>query len=198
MVCVPDRSQPPRPTKPLRRRSWLIGVSSLTLGAGLATLVSIALAAPSVPVPAPPSTAPPLTCSHIVAGPQTVSVAWGRIYQSPGCFFFSGPGTLGRDDQLGTSATLTNTPQHIELRFGAAAFSGQRSGERFSLTRRSRHEFSGVWVVDEFIDGRFEQIRRGEQTCRGVRAHYRYRECSGDGPCREGCTISGELSVTGM
>src|SRR5262245_34249121 len=40
------------------------------------------------------------------AGASTVLVGWGVVRSSPGCFFFSGPGDLGRDDHLGALASL--------------------------------------------------------------------------------------------
>ena len=45
------------------------------------------------------------------------NVAWDDVRASEGCFFFSGPLELGRDDHLGTMASVRRGPS-TEVAFG--------------------------------------------------------------------------------
>lgn len=113
-----------------------------------------------------------------------VAVSWTVSEATPGCFFFSGPGRLGRSSTLGNRACVTPSPHPI-IAFGAAVFKGSARGIR----RRSHHQHGGAWTVDEELsgglsgDGRFE----GE---------YRYTECQKGAACPGVCRIRATVSFT--
>lgn len=85
----------------------------------------------------------------VAAATGTMRVAFRDVVtQTPGCFFFSGPEDLGRDDHLGTAATFDGR----ELAFGPdIRFLSQASGSDLVLLRESLHAFSGSWRVRESI-----------------------------------------------
>lgn len=87
-----------------------------------------------------------------LAAGMPYGVRWSEIVSSPGCFFFSGPGALGRDQQLGESATFAIGEGRASLDFGSGVvFAGPRTGDRITLARRATHDFSGKWVTAETI-----------------------------------------------
>lgn len=69
------------------------------------------------------------------------------------CFFFSGPGELGRNAQLGETATLAIGDHRARLDFGVdVVFEGPREGDRLTLSRTSSHDYDGgKWTVRETI-----------------------------------------------
>jgi hypothetical protein len=147
-----------------------------------------ALRARALPTSAPPVAAPP----SAPPGPQVmpVAVTWRVTSNTPSCFFFSGPGGLGRRDQLGTVAQWAATGPNVSLTFqGGQSFVGTRSGPQVSLSRRSTHSFSGTWVVDETILGSFDG-----NTFVGA---YQYRECQPGNArnCPTNCTIQAQVSA---
>jgi hypothetical protein len=80
-------------------------------------------------------------------------VRWTEVQtETPGCFFFSGPGELGRDTQLGEAAAFAIGERRARLDFGGGAvFEGERAGEGITLERSSTHDFDGKWTVRETI-----------------------------------------------
>lgn len=168
-----------------RRTRIVLALAPLTL------LASVALAAPSEYHP------PPQGCTSLAEGVQRVHVTWGRPAATQGCFFFSGPFDLGRDDQLGSHAEMTRGGAEVTLRFAMAIFEGRAAGDRLSLHRRSRHSFSGTWIVDEYIEGELTTVRRGGESCQGLRARYRYQEQQQGAESAGQCTISATLEVVG-
>lgn len=80
-------------------------------------------------------------------------VRWSEVQtETPGCFFFSGPGELGRDTQLGDGAAFAIGERRARLDFGSGAvFEGERVGERIMLERSSTHDFDGKWTVRETL-----------------------------------------------
>ncbi len=81
-----------------------------------------------------------------------VSVAWSDVHSSGSCFFFSGPGDLGRDDHLGASASLTLEPPNAELVFeGDLRFVGPVWGGTLAASRESPHEYGGTWTTRETL-----------------------------------------------
>lgn len=169
--------------------------AATSVAAALCLLASSAAAGP-VDRPAPPPA--PRGCAGLRdAGAQPVRVAWSAPQRTPGCFFFSGPFQLGRDDHLGSEAELTRTGPSARLAFGGAVFTGTVETGRVRLRRRSTHDFSGRWVVEETIEGRLGPVRRGGEACAGIVAEYRYRECPEGRSCTESCTIVAPLEITG-
>lgn len=69
------------------------------------------------------------------------------------CFFFSGPGELGRNTSLGEQATFAVGDHRARLGFGAdVVFDGPRAGDRITLSRVSTHDYDGgKWTVRETI-----------------------------------------------
>jgi hypothetical protein len=131
--------------------------------------------APQAPPPAVSATAPLII---------PVVVRWQVSNRTSGCFFFSGPGSLGQRDQLGTTAQLAASGPSASLTFaGGQSFVGTRSGRDVSLARRSTHSYGGTWIVDETIQG----VLNGDVLV----AEYQYRECEAGNPrnCPTNCTI---------
>lgn len=113
-----------------------------------------------------------------------VAVKWTVSEATPGCFFFSGPGTLGRNDALGTRACVTPGP-HPRVAFGSAVFKGSSSGIR----RRSTHEYGGPWTAEEELSGALSGDGRFEGS-------YTYAECQQGQPCPGRCRIRATVSFT--
>jgi hypothetical protein len=113
-------------------------------------------------------------------------VTWGSTTSSTACFFFSGPGALGRDDMLGASATWTSGEARTMFDFGSGVrFFGTTPSE---LTRRTCHDFGGVWHVTE----RFALV----PSPSGWMGRYSYEECQvGVGPCPGRCRIDADVAI---
>lgn len=146
--------------------------------------VDATLAASLGPSPEPPreeatreSPRPP-----VVVETSPVTVEWSQVTRTPTCFFFSGPGSLGRDDQLGTTAEWSEHEGRAGLAFSPlVVFHGVRGGSQVALARTSAHLFGDKWEVSERIDG---EIQGGV-----LEGQYHYDECdtshrpSCPGPC---------------
>lgn len=139
----------------------------------------------------PPAPPPAPTAPSMPAQSTPVSVAWQVTSSTPGCFFFSGPGSLGRRDHLGSRAQWVASGSNASLTFaGGLTFVGARSGPQVTLARRSTHNYSGTWIVDETIVGSFQG-----NTFVGA---YSYAECEAGNPrnCPTTCTIRAQLAAT--
>lgn len=113
-----------------------------------------------------------------------VAVRWSGVSATPGCFFFSGPRRLGRDDQLGSTACVSpGSPARVA--FGGAVFTGSTGG----LTRRSVHQFHGEWYADERLDGALQSDGRLNGT-------YLYEECEAGKACPGRCAIRASVTFT--
>ena len=133
-----------------------------------------------------------------------VRVEWSDIRRTSGCWYFSGPGSIGRDTQLGDGATLSSEGASITLAFGPARFTGS-GGETVRLSRTSNHDFGGAWQTIETIQGRWVGSATrtyAETPCRLEQDHtfrgtYRYHECElGQGrPCPGRCTITANVVI---
>ena len=113
-----------------------------------------------------------------------VEVEWQVTHRTPGCFFFSGPGTLGRDTQLGTSACL-GLGTRATATFGRALFVGT-TGNQARLTRTSRHTFRGQWVATEVLSGTLGPLGR-------FAGQYRYSECKTGESCPGQCRLAAQV-----
>lgn len=123
-----------------------------------------------------------------------VVVDWGPAQTSSGCFYFSGPHGLGRDDQLGPRAGYVRAGNLVSLSFDGRLFEGKLEGDRVELARRSQHDFGSVWTATETISGRVG----GSDACVLFTGTYRYEECNGGGSdsCPGPCTIAAPLTVS--
>ena len=124
---------------------------------------------------------------------DAVAVDWGRSTTIASCFYFSGPGELGRDDHLGPRAAFLRSGDRIALSFGGLLFEGQVRGDRVTLERISEHDYDGPWRVTETIDATLG----GRDDCLVLRGTYRYAECDTARPtnCPGPCSISTPMSV---
>ncbi|MFK7991294.1 MAG: hypothetical protein AB8I08_35085 [Sandaracinaceae bacterium] len=174
-----------RASRSICRLAWLV----------LPALTLVAASAGAAPSRGPSNElgGTPSQCSALQPGNQAVNVHWSAIRtRRPGCFFFSGPGELGRDDPLGTSASLEWGARRVALRFGAVTFEGRRAGSTVTLARQSTHAFAGDWRVTERIHGDLAQVG---PECRGLRLTYAYEECHVGDPCPGSCHIDAVLTV---
>jgi hypothetical protein len=141
--------------------------------------------------PRPPAVvAPPaLAAPPAAAGaPVGVAVVWQDVRRTAGCFYFSGPAGLGRNDALGDLATWSAAGGRATLTFaGGQVFTGVRAGPQVELTRRTTYSSGGAWQVTEIIRGGF----RGDV----LEATYSYRECEAARPaaCPGNCTIEARV-----
>lgn len=143
----------------------------------LAVFIAFATRLPIEPVP-------PMTPPQIEQGDGIrVAVEWSGVQATPGCFFFSGPGRLGRDDQLGSTACVD--PAAGRISFGSAVFRGGAG----RLTRRSQHDHQGVWHADEALAGALGSDGRFSGS-------YAYAECAQGGACPGTCRISAAVRMT--
>jgi hypothetical protein len=89
--------------------------------------------------------------THVTSGSEArAPAAYGVSFtdvteQTPTCFYFSGPGELGRDDRLGASAILDET----SLTFASGPEFGLNASGVF--VRASSHDYDGIWTVHETI-----------------------------------------------
>lgn len=152
---------------------------------------------------APPAVAgsSPAPCAD-PAGEFAVAVAWSSVSKSDGCFFFSGPGDLGRDTKLGDRARWRGGAP-ASLDFGAAKFEGPAG----ALVRRTRHDFNGPWSAAETISGAWKQpaplaqtLDRAALPCPRFEGSYRYEECEErpGGECPGRCRIDAHLALSAL
>lgn len=155
----------------------------------LGLLVLVAIALPSVALALPPVAR---ECSHAFDGTSgPVQVRWASIRRTDGCWFFSGPGELGRDDRLGTTAAWTRTGDQVSLRFGAVRFEGTIAGDRVTLRRVSEHASGRGWRVTETIEG---TLTGG--ACPTLTARYHYDECEiGSASCPGQCHLDAAITL---
>lgn len=144
---------------------------------GLALIVAFATKLPAEPPE-------PLQSPQQDGRGVRVAVEWTGVRATPGCFFFSGPGRLGRDDQLGTSACVEATGP-VRVDFGSAVFTGSTG----RATRRSPHTFHGNWLALESLDGTFVADGSFSGT-------YRYEECERGKACPGRCRIDASVRFT--
>ena len=123
--------------------------------------------------------------------PRVARVTWTEVKpKPPTCFFFSGPGALGRDDPLGDAAAWETTPGgRALLAFrGGPTFRGSVEGARVDLRRRSHHEYNGPWTAEEVLTG---DLGGG-----ALELDYAYEECQGDAsPCTGQCSLRAHARV---
>lgn len=100
-----------------------------------------------------------------VSTPWLGNVDWSDIQTTDGCFFFSGPLDIGRDDHLGSTA-IVRTGHQREVSFGDNRFVGPATGD--AVLRSSVHSFNGEWEVRERLQGSW--------TGRSFAGTYRYEE----------------------
>lgn len=115
---------------------------------------------------------------------------WTNIQSTPGCFFFSGPGELGRDVSLGEQAEWVHDPAMLVLSFGdRVLFIGDSGRSPVVLMRHDTGVYGGKWQVVETLVGDLQQ---------GLfRGRYQYHECE-EGECRRGfdrCEITADVVV---
>lgn len=129
-------------------------------------------------------------------------VTWSNVRSTAGCFFFSGPQDLGRDDHLGGRARFEATTEGATLAFGAARFTGASAPE-IHLSRTTTHDFGGAWRVTETLDGRWvtPAIQHHLDTpCtdaapRTIEARYVYHEYEGQASTPGHCTITADVTI---
>lgn len=140
--------------------------------------VVLAVAMPMAPEKRPPPTTEEVDEPEGVA----VNVQWSGVHATDGCFFFSGPAGLGRDDALGDRACVV-VGGRASASFGGATFTGV--GGR--LTRQSTHDFDGPWTVTEALTGALSDDGAFSGT-------YAYRECEKGRQCPGRCRIEATVS----
>ena len=120
----------------------------------------------------------------------TNRVTWHDIKAADGCFFFSGPEGMGRDDNHGRKATIRRSGAEIVVAFEKTRFRGRiKKSGRFSAVRKAKYEYSGAqWETTETISGHW---RGGKLDGR-----YSYEECdpTGEEGCPTNCTIKAGVS----
>ena len=121
-----------------------------------------------------------------------VAAQWGAPTRTPGCWFFSGPGELGRDDHLGARARWSRQGDAISRVFGSARFEGRLEGRRVRLTRASTHQAGSPWRVTETITGELRETN----GCTTFVGRYHYDECEQGASCPGQCHIDADLRLT--
>jgi hypothetical protein len=111
------------------------------------------------------------------------NVRWDDVQATDGCFFFSGPYHLGRDNRLGSQADVSQGPV-VTVDFGPYRFQG-RQGE--PLVRESGHDFHGAWVVHESLRGRWDAD--------GFVGTYRYQEREHDAASWGRCSVTARVTI---
>jgi hypothetical protein len=116
-------------------------------------------------------------------------VVWDEPVHPEGCFFFSGPGALGRDTKLGARARWKRDGSNVRLDLGRdAVFRGTLTQGRLALSRRADYRFQTRWSVTETIEGAVV----GAQ----IQGDYHYEECeSGAEQCPGRCTIAAHVVI---
>jgi hypothetical protein len=114
---------------------------------------------------------------------RPLQVQWSNVTSSSGCFFFSGPESLGRDDHLGAVASYASDGRTARLVFdGRVIFEGFLGTQPFTLVRTSVHQYSGTWSVRET----FALDPLGQGAFRG---RYHYDELDPSGNPTGSCNI---------
>lgn len=143
---------------------------------------------PSVAAPPEPEPGEFATATGIGA-----TATWTAIRATPGCFFFAGPGELGRDDPYGDGAEIVVREGFLAIGFSEATFfEGPEREGSFLLRRTATYDHGGAWRVKESLEG---VIVDGAYA-----AIYRYEECDlargddGEG-CPGPCTIEAAVRI---
>lgn len=145
-----------------------LGVLLAACGASPAPTTTLDVSVRANVNPAPPA-----------SGSSPVLVGWSAIESSPGCFFFSGPRDLGRDDHLGQLATLALSANGAQLVFdGALTFVGGATGPTLSLVRTAPHDYGGTWTTRETI-----VLSRSGETWVGTYHYDEHDGASAAGTC---------------
>ncbi|MCS6797852.1 MAG: hypothetical protein NZ898_04880 [Myxococcota bacterium] len=157
----------------------------------LSSCEAYAYAAPTATRPVNPSG--PTRCPWRLDGEHPVGLTWTQIQRAPTCWFFAGPGDIGRDDRYGNVGVLGRQGDRAWLDIGAYRFEGRIERDFITLSRTSVHDYEGEWRVDETLTGRIPP--RG--PCRPLSVRYTYTECAppGQGDCPNHCRLSATLRV---
>jgi hypothetical protein len=165
------------------------------------TPTSARSAAPVAPRSAEPAPSAVLGCRD-GSGTRDVAVTWTNVSSSSGCFFFSGPGKLGRDTQLGALARWEENGAQVALAFGAARFVGDGRGAPLRLQRSAVHDFNGAWRITETVVGKWVEPPALAQTlsqarCPEFEGTYAYQECNqgNAAECPGRCVINAKLTL---
>ena len=161
-------------------------VRGVAVACGGVVVVGLAWAGSVRAVPTAGASSTP-SCRGLGEGDTEVRVQFAPPRTTDGCWFFSGPGALGRDDQLGATARWSREGARVKLRFAGAEFAGDVEGARVRLRRVSRHE---SWQVTETIEG---ELSGG---CPSLHARYHYDECEDGGACPGTCHIDATVGVS--
>jgi hypothetical protein len=165
---------------------------------------------------APATAAPASAASHATSAPtisvtplcpfgsgnRALRVSWTHVVKSASCFFFSGPGDIGRDTKLGNAARWESNGDTVALVFGPARFSGSAGREPLTLVRTQRYDFHGPWRTTETIVGQWASPSPLAQTlavgqCPEFRGTYVYQECNlqNSAECPGPCRISADVRL---
>lgn len=134
---------------------------------------------------APPTTPEPAVNHNRRAVAGEYRVAWRDVTSTEGCFFFSGPQDLGRDDHLGDAArqlgdVLVITPAYEFRLAGPGTF-----------VRQASHEYGGAWTSRETLTLAPASSAMGE----GLVGRYHYDEI-GPGETAPGtCHIDARIEL---
>ena len=170
--------------------------SNLVARVAVVVAVNAAILFVLIPAPAPPPPAPllPQVLPAPSSGGGTGLASWREIESTPGCWFFSGPGALGRDHHLGHRAVVDNDDGHLVVSFGDAAFPGDVDASGHVTLARDDDGKDGTesWRTHEEIDGTVV----GDTFV----GRYDYAECKFDvdGACIKNgsdCHISSALTI---
>lgn len=169
--------------------------TNLVVRVAVVVAVNAAILVAVAPAPPPPPQQPlPVLLPSVPSAVGVGVASWREIESTPGCWFFSGPGALGRDHRLGHRADVRQDGDHLVVSFGDAAFAGDiDAGGHVTLARdddgrdgreswRTHEEIGGTVVGDLFV-GRYD-----------------YAECEvdGAGACRASrgdCHISAAVTI---
>jgi len=120
-----------------------------------------------------------------------VGVFWSDIETASGCFFFCGPGDVGRDVKLGKRAHLKRDGDYLTLEFEKKIRFRGRVGDdnKVRLERQSAHDYGGTWQILQMIEGTF--------TDGAMSGTYSYSECDTTRKqgCPGRCTIEAHVEV---
>jgi hypothetical protein len=119
------------------------------------------------------------------AVPGVYRAAWRDVTSTDGCFFFSGPADLGRDDHLGTEARMSGGV----LELGPALTFREVSPGTWM--REAPHEHGGTWTSRETITLTPTTSAFGE----GFVGHYHYDELAPGTTAPGTCHIDARLEL---
>lgn len=158
----------------------------------VALLVSVLLACGPVPtettvteITVRTSGDEPGTNANRRAVPGVYRAAWRDVTSTAGCFFFSGPTDLGRDDHLGDDARMSGGT----LELGPAlVFHEAAPG---TWVREAPHEYGGTWTSRETITLTPTSSPAGD----GFVGRYHYDEISPGTTAPGTCHIDARLEL---